>query len=234
MRGLGGEGRTRRDASLAVHLFSLPHFLHWSLSLCRSSLNLSPQSSVQAAISGHSVTMTTLETLGHRAVGATVGCLSFSRFFCSPVSHRLSLQLLPFLALSFFAQNAEKTVPLCFFTPSSLWGLVYPSLYLSLFCLLYMSCCLSLCLSRDDPAAGWLKVGSPASHVECLLAKHIKAVRRHICQSQMMIRGPGLSKGTELSFVMQDILPHLSVYILHQTLVEQKVSLSEVLAFRGV
>lgn len=68
----------------------------------------------------------------------------------------------------------------------------------------------SLCLSRDSPSAEWWKVGCPFSRG---VAKHIKAVRLHIWQSQMMIRVPGLSKGTEWSFVMQGIPPYLCLHL---------------------
>lgn len=43
------------------------------------SLSLSPHSTVQTPISGHLVTMATLETLGSKQWAPTVGCLSF---FC--------------------------------------------------------------------------------------------------------------------------------------------------------
>lgn len=125
-----------------------PHSLHYILTVVFS-LNLSPQSSVQADISGHPVTIATLATPGHRAVGARSG---ISLFLSFPVSLRLSLQVSIWncsLSLSVLSPNVEKTVSLCFSTPPSPCDLVYPSLYLSLFCLLHVSRCLSLCLSRD-------------------------------------------------------------------------------------
>lgn len=180
------------------------------------SLYLSPKSSVQAAISGHPVTMATLATLGHGAAGAHSG---MSLFLCYPSP---SICLVSCSLSRFFLFPKFRNDNFTLFLHTSPCGLLYPSLFLSLFCLLYVSRCLSLCLSRDSLAAGWWKVGSPASHAERLVAKHIKAVRRHICQSQMMIRVPSLSEETEFSFVMQDIPPYLCVYILHQTLVRQR------------
>lgn len=147
---------------------------------------------------------------------------------CSPSPLRL---LLP-SSLAVLRPNAEKTISLCFFTPPPACGLVYPSLYLPLFFVSFM--CRAVCLSGDNHAAGWWKVGSPASHAECLVAKHIKAVRRHICQSQMMIRVAGFSEGTELSFVAEDIPPYFVCLHLTSNPHQTKVSLSEVLAFRGV
>lgn len=185
-----------------MFLLLLPHRLSYSLTLYLTvvfSLNLSPQSSVQAAISGHAVTMT---TPGHRAAGAHSGMsffLSFSAPLLPPSVSSVSIWSCP-LSRSLFSDFT-------LFPHTSLLVWSCTPFHLLLFCPLYVSRCLSvsLCLSRDNPAAGWWKVGSPASHVERLFAKHIKAARRHIRHSQMMIRVPGSSNGTESSVVMQDI-----------------------------
>lgn len=154
--------------------------------------------------------MATLATLGHRAVAVHSGKSRFFSLCLFHVSLCLSLQLLPFSCFLSSAQHAEESVSLCFFIPPSLCGLVYPSLYLSLICLLYMSPCLSLSVKRQSfsrVVESWLSV------LSCGVAKHIKAVCLHIWQSQMMIRVPGLSKGTEWSFVMQGIPPYLCLHL---------------------
>lgn len=151
--------------------------------------------------------MATLATFGQRAVAVHSGISRFFSLCLFPVSICLSLQLFPF---SCFLSSAPESVSLCFFIPPSLCGLVYPSLYLSLVCLLYMSPCLSLSVMRQSfsrVVESWLSV------LSCGVAKHIKAVRLHIWQSQMMIRVPGLSKGTEWSFVMQGIPPYLCLHL---------------------
>lgn len=98
-----------------------------------------------------------------------------------------------------------------------------------------LSCiAIHLSLTFLSPLCSTLPVSLPVKRQSCsrvveswlpcfsCVAKHIKAVCRHICQSQMMIRVPGLSKGTQSFFVMQGIPPYLSAYILHQTLVRQR------------
>lgn len=176
----GGEVRV-----LSLSTSFCPHPLCYILTVVFS-LNLSPQSSVQTAISGHPVTIATLATLGHRAAGAHSG-MSLILSFSLPPFSLPSVSSVPIWSCSFslsvLGPNVEKTVSLCFFTPPSPCDLVYPSLYVSLFCLLHVSHCLSLCLSRDILQHGVRKIGSPTSHVEYLVAKHIKALCRHICQS---------------------------------------------------
>lgn len=107
------------------------------------------------------VTMATLATLGHRAVAVHSGISRFFSLCLFPVSLCLSLQLFPFSCFLSSAQTAEESVSLCFFIPPSLCGLVYPSLYLSLVCLLYMSPCLSLSVKRQSfsrVVESWLSV----------------------------------------------------------------------------
>lgn len=137
----------------------------------------------------------------------TVGCLSFS-LALFPISQRFNMDLLSF-SLSVFL------------TSLLVWSRTPIPLSLTLLSPLYIFMSVPLSVKRQS-CSTWWKVGSPGSHVACLVAKHIKAVRRHICHSQMMIRVPSLSKGTESSFVVKDIFPYLSVYILHQTLVRQR------------
>lgn len=119
-RCVGWEEREgQREMLLLPSIYPSPFIFPIEVSLCVTVVSISHLNQVfGAAISGHPVAMTTLATLGHGAVGAHSGAsLFFSLFFCSLVSHRLSLRLLPFSRSLFFAQNAEKTISLCFFTP---------------------------------------------------------------------------------------------------------------------
>lgn len=82
----GGEVRV-----LSLSTSFCPHPLCYILTVVFS-LNLSPQSSVQTAISGHPVTIATLATLGHRAAGAHSGMSLILSFSLPPSPFRLSLQ----------------------------------------------------------------------------------------------------------------------------------------------
>lgn len=146
-RELGGEGRTRRDAFLP-HAPLLPPSFSRLTSLSHSSLNLSPQSSVQTAISGHPVAMATLATLGHRAAGARSG---MSLFFCSPSSSVclfscslcLALTSLPKMQkrqLHFVSPHLPPRVVLC----------THPSISRSFVSFMCHAVCLSLSVKRQS------------------------------------------------------------------------------------
>lgn len=155
--------------------------------------------------------MATLATLGRRAVAVHSGLSHFLSLCLFPVSLCLPPQLFPFFLQSVLCPKCRGVgFTLGFFYTSLLCGLVWPVLHPSLICLLYVSPCLPLSI-RGQSFSRVVESWPPV--VSCWVAKHIKAARRHIWQSEMMIRVPGLSKGTELSFVMQGIPPYLCLHL---------------------
>lgn len=140
-----------------------------------------------------------MATLGHRAVAvhSEMSCIFSLCLF--PVSPCRSLQLFPFSCSLCSPQKTEESVSLCFFISPSLCGLVYPSLLLSLFCLLYVSPYLSLSVNRQSESGGKLAV--PSLMWSC--QTYQSCVPAYLAVSD----DESLSKGTESSFVMQGIPP---------------------------
>lgn len=178
-------------------------------------LNLSPQSNVQSP----------WQPLATEQWQSTVRCLTFSLFVCSLSLFVDLFSCSPFLALCALPKIQRSPFH-------------FVSSYLPLFVVLYThpSFChsfvsfmchpISLCLSIGNQRVveNWLCV------LSCGVAKHIKAVCRHIWQSQMMracLKGQNHPLSCKAS-------PRICVYILHQTPRQTKVSLSEVSAFYGV
>lgn len=141
-----------------------------------SGLNLPPQSSVQAAISGHSVTMA---TLGHAAAGGP----SVGRHSVSLSLFPLSLQYEHGVVL-FFPSLCSREPGEDYFTLFPNFSpLMWPSCTLLSPCLFVSSMCHAVCLSLSVmtwSAVWWWRVGSLAFHVECVVAKHIQHACRHI------------------------------------------------------
>lgn len=172
-----------------------------------------------------------MATLRHKTVGAHSG---MSLFLCTPSPSvclfSFNMGLL-FFTYALLCPNTDETISLCFLTPPSPCGLVYPSHYLSLFCLLYMAHCLSLCLSRNVSAR---VVESWQSHLSCGVPR---------CQAcQMAAYLPVSHNDKSGQLVQRDIIVlycarHCPLFVClhltsnpHQT----KVSLPEVLPFRRV
>lgn len=159
--GVGKRGREKEELLICVP----PSLQHFCCSIYLTpvfNLNLQPQSSVQTAINGHPVTMATPR---HRAVGAHSGVSLSFLSFPSPSVCLFSFNMGSLcFSLCVICPNTDRTISLCFFTPLFPRGLVSPSLYRSLFCPLYVSSCLSLCLSTNNPTR---VVKSWQSHLSC-------------------------------------------------------------------
>lgn len=205
-----------------------PHSLHYILTVVFS-LNLSPQSSVQAAISGHPVTIATLATLGHKTAGAHSGLV-----LAYPVS--LSLRSLCGIALFLSLFSAQMQRRQFHFVPSHL----HPHV------ILYIQPCIShsfvtfichpVCLCVCQETSCNTVVESWQSRLSCGVSR---------CQTYQSFVPTYLpvsddDKSAQLVLRGRIVLCHprhsLLFVCLHLTSNprQTKVSLSEVLAFKGV
>lgn len=140
-----------------------------------------------------------MATLGHIAVAVHSEMSRIFSLCLFLVSLCQSLQLLPCSCSLCSPQNTEDSVSLCFFISSSLCGLVYPSLLLSLLCLPHVSPHLSLSVKRQSESGGKL-----ATH---FLMWSCQTYQSCVPAYLAVSDDENLSKGTELPFVMQGI-PH--------------------------
>lgn len=203
-RGQGREGRRRKDVVVAFHIF-LPHSLHYTLSISHCSLiSISHLNQVFSLPS--MVIKSPWQPWDTEQQEPTVGCLSFcslSPSVCLSLQFQCGLAL--FLTFCSLPKHRQDNFTLFLHTSLPMWSWISIPLSPTLLSSLCVTLFVPLSVKKTI-LQGWWKVGSPTSHVESLDNKHVKLLR--ICQSHMMIRVSSLSIGTELSFVMQDILPY--------------------------